>query len=245
MKTPMKFFFDRIDSTNRLAGEWAAAGRYVDPYWIRTDDQYEGKGQGHNHWHSAAGLNLTGSLVIQPTGLDAADQFSLSMSVSLAVLDFLELFTEDVSIKWPNDICLGSEKIGGILIENAISGKKFLFSVIGIGININQREFPGDLRNPVSLCQVVDSAFNLEELEDLLLSCLMFRIGNLLDGDTGSIRSTYLKLLFRYREWAPYRVKDQWINARIVDVDPFGKLMLEAETKDLYSLGFQEVEFII
>lgn len=62
------------------------------------------------------------------------------MAISLAVKDFCEsVLNDEIKIKWPNDIYHRDNKLGGILIENTINGNRISSSVVGIGINVNQR----------------------------------------------------------------------------------------------------------
>jgi BirA family biotin operon repressor/biotin-[acetyl-CoA-carboxylase] ligase len=94
------------------------------------------------------------SVLIHPQNVPAARQFHISMAVSLAICEALEQYIGDVSIKWPNDIYWRNGKIAGILIENTLQGTVIKDSIIGVGLNVNQREFRSDAPNPVSLYQI-------------------------------------------------------------------------------------------
>ena len=76
------------------------------------------------------------------------------MAISLAILDALEQYIGDLSIKWPNDIYWRNGKLGGILIENRLQGGCIKDCIIGIGLNVNQEQFVSDAPNPVSLKQI-------------------------------------------------------------------------------------------
>lgn len=137
-----------------------------------SDFQEAGRGQGDHVWHSAKGNNLTFSILVryaQERGLKACDQQLLTMASSLAVTDFLKDFGLDASIKKPNDVYAGGGKICGMLIENGISGDAMQWSIIGMGINVNETDFPAQLPNPVSLKGLVPGHYELKKcLKDFL-----------------------------------------------------------------------------
>ena len=113
--------------------------------------QTSGRGQGTNSWESAPGENLTFSIVLKDLDILPNQQIAISQITALSVVKFLELHGIDAKIKLPNDIYVGSRKICGILIENSLCGNKIRWSIIGIGINVNQTVFPTHLPNPTSI----------------------------------------------------------------------------------------------
>jgi BirA family biotin operon repressor/biotin-[acetyl-CoA-carboxylase] ligase len=131
---------------------------------VVADYQTAGRGCGTNRWESERGRNLLFSLLIRPHGLSANRQFHLSMAISLAISETLGQHVGDVSIKWPNDIYWRDGKIAGILIEHTLQGALIKDSIIGVGLNVNQREFRSDAPNPVSLWQISGQETNREEL---------------------------------------------------------------------------------
>lgn len=241
-----KIFEDRLTSTNARAQEMLQNQEASGNFWLRAGDQFAGKGHGSNIWLSQPGMNLTGSLVIYPENLKAADQFTLSVLISLGLTAFLDLFTEYITIKWPNDVYYQDQKIAGILIENAIVGDRIKYTVIGVGININQLEFPKALPNPTSLKKITGIDYDLEELEDLLLTSLQSQLDFLQTGVFDEVSATYLQRLYRYKSYAPFREPGKpWFNARIIGIESDGHLVLEDEGGVLKSYGFKEVEFIL
>ncbi len=240
----IKKIYKRVDSTNSQARLLLERGEIIEPTWIQAEEQYMGKGLGKNVWESEAGKNITGSMLIFPDNIQADQQFDISILTSLALCDLLDLFLEDIKIKWPNDIYAGSGKIAGLLIEHAILGSKLQHSILGVGLNVNQLSFPEDLPNPVSLKLLLNKDLNLDEITSLLIACLENRLDQLETGHFDRMREEYLKRLYRYMEFAPYKSQEKWFKARIVNVDLFGNLMLETETGDIRKFGFKEVEFI-
>lgn len=249
-----KFFYNRLDSTNLQALKLIAEDELSETFWIRAADQYAGRGQGSKTWISEAGKNLTGTLVIFPENLAATGQFDMLRLCALGVCDFLELFLEDVRIKWPNDMYTGNNKIGGILIETAVVGPEVKYAILGIGININQETFPAGIPNPVSLRNLTGITYRLEELEDLLLSACLNRFAGMsgdlpemvgIMPDPGQFRPEYLKKLYGYKEFAPYKVNGKWLRAKIIDLDDLGQLVLEDESGLRCAYSYEEVEYII
>ena len=136
---------------------------------VVAQTQTAGRGQIGNVWESETGKNLTFSIVLYPDCIPANRQFLISQITSLSVKETLEAYTNDVAVKWPNDIYWKDKKICGMLIENDLSGHNMYCSIIGIGINVNQAVFFSDAPNPVSLCQIIGKEIDKEELLDRFL----------------------------------------------------------------------------
>lgn len=94
------------------------------------------------------GQNLTFSLVLEPRFLPVGKQFLLSEAVALALTDTFAQAGIETRIKWTNDIYAGNRKLVGILIEHSYSGPTLARTVVGIGINVNQKEFDRRFRIP-------------------------------------------------------------------------------------------------
>jgi len=142
-------WFERIDSTNEEARRHISD---IDNLSVLSaSEQTAGRGQRGNTWTSRPGENLTFSIVLKSPVLMAEDHFALNEIAALSVTDFLSIYGIKAEIKWPNDIYVDGRKICGILIENSFRGKSISTSIIGIGLNINQRNFNVNLPNPTSM----------------------------------------------------------------------------------------------
>ena len=167
-------------------------------------EQTAGRGQRGNTWTSTPGENLMFSIVLKDPKISARDQFVLNEIASLAVVDFLSMHGISARIKWPNDIYVGSKKICGILIENSLHGSAISSSIIGIGLNINQRNFNVNLPNPTSmvLCRAEDSPLDihrcLEEFMDIFTSLHDRFLSSACD--LSPLRQRYLSSLWRLGE---------------------------------------------
>lgn len=142
-------WLDTVDSTNLLANRMLASADDMTVWAARF--QTSGRGQKGNKWLGEAGCNLTFSILIKPVNLLASSQFYISEIASLSVAEYLEYHGVRADIKWPNDVYAGDRKICGMLIENKIMSANVSASIVGIGINLNQRVFSPELRNPTSL----------------------------------------------------------------------------------------------
>ena len=205
---------------------------------VVAEYQTAGRGCGTNSWESERGKNLTFSVLIHPEGIPARRQFHISMAVSLAVCETLGQYIGDLSIKWPNDIYWRNGKICGMLIENQLQGEVIKDSVIGIGINVNQRVFMSNAPNPVSLWQITGQETDRQQLLDDFLRCL----GHYLYKD---VRQQYLQMLYRHNGFHPFTDKDGAFMAEIADVEDDGHLVLLDDSGLRRRYAFKEVQFVV
>ena len=131
-------------STNLLAMEAAAQGLPEGAVFL-ADRQTAGRGRGGHSWDSEPGTNLLLSFVLRPR-IAPADALWLSLMSGLAVQQAIHHQTGLApDLRWPNDLLLHNKKLCGILTELSSDGNRVRHAVVGIGINVNQREFPQDL----------------------------------------------------------------------------------------------------
>jgi len=231
-----------VDSTNAYATRLLQKSKVNEGTVILAEYQTMGKGQVGNRWVSEAGSNLLFSLILRPDFLLAERQFYISMCVSSAIVDFLLPFSNDVFTKWPNDILLNRKKVAGILIENSIMHKNLHTSVVGIGLNVNQSEFPPGVPNPTSLSLVTGRQFNLSASRKLLLKSLTLHLNKLYGQRFGEIKTLYLNNLHGMNEWAMYTDSTRTFEGRIVDVADTGELIVVHRTGSTRQYGFREIE---
>ncbi len=212
---------------------------------VVADFQTSGRGQRGNSWESEPFKNLLFSFVLFPDFLEARRQFLISQIVSLAIKEELDTYTDDISIKWPNDIYWKEKKICGILIENDLMGRNISQSIAGIGININQEAFHSPAPNPVSLYQITGKQYDiLDVLKNIMLRVQSY-YSRLLKDDTAFIAAQYEKSLFRKEGLHRYKDADGEFLARIVCVEPEGRLILEDEKQTQRGYMFKEVEYLL
>ncbi|WP_210486341.1 biotin--[acetyl-CoA-carboxylase] ligase [Rufibacter aurantiacus] len=205
--------------------------------------QTGGRGQRGNTWDVEPDKNITLSVILKPTFLEAQHQFSLNIAVSLAALDLLrEYLPEGVALKWPNDLYYRDRKAGGILIENAVSGRFLQHSVIGIGLNVNQVSFVHT--RATSLALLTGEQIPLPKAISKLLENLERRYLALRTGAGEAQKREYLQHLYRYQEWHSYEVGGQVLPGQITGVDATGRLAVLIEQK-LQFFQFQEIKFVM
>lgn len=157
--------FETIDSTNTYLKEnYEKLDNFT---FVSADFQSAGRGRNNRNWKSEKGENLLFSLLIKDKAL--IDKFS-SLSVISAFSIIKALNLEHLSIKWPNDIYYKDSKLCGILLE-AVTRNEIECLIIGIGLNVNQREFVGEYkRTPTSLYQITNQSQDIRFLKDKIFN---------------------------------------------------------------------------
>lgn len=234
---------ETVDSTNIYATQLLKTGQVNEGTVILAVYQTRGKGQGGNRWISEPASNLLLSLILRPDFILAERQFFLSMCVSNAIQGFLAQVTLPVLIKWPNDILVQGRKIAGILIENTILNQNLHTSVVGIGLNVNQQDFPDDLPGPISLRTATGREYNLSDTLDGLLASLTLHLTKLYEKSFAEIKETYLNNLWGLNAWAWYSDASGTFEGRIVDVADSGELMVVNRKGIPKAYGFKEIQF--
>ena len=161
----VSFRYDTLDSTNaealrQLNAQGPTATTVPAGAVFRTHAQTAGRGQGANAWHATPGDNLTLSVVLRPDHLTAARLFALVQYTGLSVAATVNAFLPPDAaatgrVKWPNDVYVGDRKIAGVLVQNGLRGSAVAWSVLGVGLNVNESTFPPELQpSAVSLKQL-------------------------------------------------------------------------------------------
>ncbi len=236
---------DTVDSTNNYLKGMLAKGKPSEGTVIMANSQVSGRGQVGNSWLTEPGQNLTVSYLFYPGFLEAGKQFYLNMAVSLAVKDCCEaLLKDEVKIKWPNDIYYGDTKIGGILIENTISGNLLNSSIVGIGLNVNQTEFDTSLPHPSSLKMIAGKDFDRKEVLATLNIYIEKYYLQLRQQHFNFLDKGYTVALYRYQQTHEFRRANQLIRGEINGVTKEGKLILHCNGKE-QRYNFKEIEYVI
>lgn len=240
-----RIFLESVDSTNTHLLRMLENERLAGGTLIHAGFQTAGRGADNSNWESEAGSNLTFSFVLYPDFLAAEAQFALNKFISLGIADFLsDHISRQVKIKWPNDIYVDQNKIAGILVQNGIRGNSFQFSIIGIGLNVNQLEFSPAASRPVSMRMVTGKNYDLEEILDQLCQALDRRYSQLASGGMKALDEDYLHLLYRYGEVADYEIGGERCQARISGISKYGRLVLEISKEKILECDMKEVVFL-
>lgn len=220
---------DRLSSTNELLSAILKQEKLREATVVIADYQEAGKGQGTNSWQSRAGENLLLSLLLFPAFLSASRQFHLSQVVSVAICELLESLGVTSSIKWPNDILSTRGKIAGILIEHGITGGSISHTIAGIGLNVNQREFPHFPQPASSLLLETGHTAGRQELAANLVAKIIEWYEKLKEGREQLLEQEYLQRLFRLDEPSLFETEGVIFQGMIRGLGESGELLVERE----------------
>jgi len=234
------------ESTNAYLKDYLLSLEEVNDYTVVVaNEQIKGRGQMGTVWVSDPGKNLTFSISKSFDDFYAANQFVISMCVSLAIYDFLkQLQVPNLTIKWPNDILSGNLKIAGILIENILLGSKIQVSVIGIGLNVNQMVFEG-LPNVSSLKLLFGCTFNLDDLLTSFIRVFKNYFDKEIQNSKIELQSLYENVLFRKNKPSTFKNMDgELFMGFIKGVTQQGKLLITLEDNIVAEFDLKEVQLL-
>ena len=233
---------DSVESTNNYAMACIRDGTAGHGKAYFSYEQTSGKGRRGKVWQTQKGKNIILSIILETESLSNR-QFSLNMAVAVACYDLFSTYAgENTSIKWPNDIFWNDRKAGGILIENII-GKTWQWSVIGIGMNINQTEFSiKDSFLPVSLKQITGKEFNIIELATQLYEGVLKRYNELKNAGPGNIFAEYNQHLFRLNKKTKLKKSTAVFETTVTGVNQQGQLLTSDSMQRQFN--FDEIEWV-
>ncbi len=233
------------ESTNTYLKEYCLKHKPEDFTVVVTEQQTQGRGQMGTLWQSEANKNLTFSVFKDVSAFKVEDQFYISMAVTLGIVKALkELHIPKIKIKWPNDILAENKKIAGILIENVIQKNSLLGSVIGIGLNINQKFFD-NLPHASSLHLITGIVYDKDEILHHVLKAIQISLNDMEKRKLLDLKSQYEKLLFRSGKPSTFRTStDQTIMGFIVGITNDGKLKLKLEDDIIRTFDLKEIQLL-
>lgn len=231
-------------STNDLMAQMSASNQLHEGAIIITKHQTKGKGQRGNVWNSPEGENLTFSIFLKPKFLKPSQQFELNRMVSLALLDVLKKLAPNAKsfVKWPNDLILNKKKIAGILIENSIAQNAIAESIIGIGLNVNQKN--DILSSATSLTLHTQTIWDLNDVLVEIAQRLEHFYLILRGGDFRLIHELYEANLYLKDKVAFYEDAIGKFNGIVRKVHPDGLLEIEDESGVHKQYQFKEVRLL-
>ena len=234
-----------VDSTNTFLKNILSNSKPVpEGTVIMAEHQFAGRGQRENTWHAQPGKNLTFSLLLNPIFLSAQQQFDLTRAISMGVYDALSpLLRDNLKIKWPNDIYYGNSKLGGMLIENILQGSRIKHSVVGIGVNVNQKDFADNASNATSLSNILQRDYELKNILAEICNHIEGYYLLLKAGKVELVRELYLSRLYWLNEMHAFKSNGQLFNGTIKNVEAAGMIVIDRNGhEELYNL--KEIEFL-
>lgn len=236
-----------IDSTNDFLKNLKRESVLPDYTVVTAAFQKKGKGQMGSSWESESGKNLTLSVLKKFIKLEIDNSFYINIAVSLAIYKVVLKFLpkNNLSIKWPNDILSGRNKLAGILIENTVQQNFINDSVIGLGLNINQREFSSKLNYVTSLCIEYGTELAIDTIMEEYLKQLALEFLRVENSDFDTLKNDYEALL--YKKEIPTMFKDnknRIFLGKIKGISTKGNLLVELENEEIKSYSLKEIAML-
>ena len=234
---------DAIDSTNSYLKKLLTKESLDDLTVVISKHQTKGKGRNGNIWANDASLNLAFSIYKRFNRLNINNKFILNLISSIAVFHLLsENKLNKLTIKWPNDIMSENKKISGILIENSVKGNFINHSVIGVGVNVNQRKFK-NLPNATSMFIETGREFSLDTLAS--------RLGEIFsknflqyEKNEGALLKYYNNQLFLKNTDSNFITKDgKRFSGKITRINKNGELIIMKADKREVNYTENEIRF--
>ena len=235
--------YDTLDSTNKEAQRLLAQGAGINGLTLFARHQTDGRGQLSRIWISGPGSHVAMSIIYMPERLPISALPTLSMKISLGIVNALTSIDQTILplIKWPNDIYASGKKLCGILIENALSGGKVQHSIIGIGMNVNEQEFPSTITNAISLYQLTGSQYAPQQVALIIREHVM----TMLEDDTDEWKSDYDQFVFGKGKQATFLSNDESFEAEVMGVSMQGHLILKNSDDELKHYASHEVKWVV
>ncbi|CAN5199745.1 biotin--[acetyl-CoA-carboxylase] ligase [soil metagenome] len=233
------------ESTNTLARFKYQLNKAEAPFCLIAYHQTSGRGQRGTSWVSNAGENLTMSVVYPTPAIEIRDQFILSATVAIGIIEGLKaLKINNLKLKWPNDIMSANFKIGGILIENILSNGRIAASIIGIGLNVNQIHFE-NLPQASSLKLISGRNFDLDEIREKICHSIKKRMEELSENSSEKIISDYETLLFRINKVSTFMLPGgNLLTGIIMGITPTGHLKIKGEDEAIQHYDLKEIKLL-
>jgi BirA family biotin operon repressor/biotin-[acetyl-CoA-carboxylase] ligase len=241
-------FLPEVDSTNSYATELLNNVNVSEGTLVHTSNQTQGRGLRGNSWVAETACNLTASIILKPNFLNLKHSFFLYKITALACYDVMaELLNNsqfDIKIKWPNDILVNKKKIAGILIENGVSANTLNYSVVGVGINLNQKEFNNGI-NATSIYNLLDKEVEVNTVLYLVFKYLEKYYLQLKNNKFNEISEIYLTRLYGLNCWMDFEINSEIKTYLVKGISNEGLLVLESRTAKESQFDVKEIKWLI
>jgi BirA family biotin operon repressor/biotin-[acetyl-CoA-carboxylase] ligase len=233
--------FETLPSTNDLAKELAAS-QAPEGTLVVAEGQSRGRGRLGRQWSSPPGAGLYVSVLLRPP-LPPSDLPQITLTAAVAVVRALKRATGVApGIKWPNDLILAGKKLGGILTEMETESDQIRHLVLGLGLNVNNREFPAEIEDlATSLILATGRSFSrlailkawLEELDSLYQLFL--------DREFARILTEWKEYTVTLGQFVRVRQGPVEISGQALEVAPDGALLIETRTGEIVRVTSGEI----
>ena len=214
---------DDVSSTNLYLRKLIIDKSINENILVSTNYQEKGRGQRSNIWESEKNMNILISFLYVHT-TNNYDLFKFNMLISLAIYDFLfKYFKTGLKIKWPNDLMINNKKIAGVLVQNIESNFK---SIIGVGININQKEFKNFSPQATSFSNELNKEFNrnalilelMNNFENYLINYFQFN----------DLKNSYMLKIYKFKQQANFLNNLKEFKGEIINFNSSGEIIIKS-----------------
>ena len=213
---------DDVSSTNLYLRKLIKDKSISENILVSTNYQEKGRGQRSNIWESEKNMNILISFLYVHT-TNNYDLFKFNMLISLAIYDFLsKYFKTGLKIKWPNDLMINNKKIAGVLVQNIESNFK---SIIGVGININQKEFKNFSPQATSFSNELNKEFN----RNVLILELMNNFENYLINyfQFNDLKNSYMLKIYKFKQQTNFLNNLKQFKGEIMNFNSSGEIIIK------------------
>ena len=207
-------------------------------------NQTEGKGQRGKRWISNPNENIILSVILHPPAFFMPKPFVFNAFLSNCCRSFIQtLIPEPVKIKWPNDMYIGDRKAAGLLVENIYQGNTWAWSVVGMGININQTHFDESVNQASSVAMLTGLSYDCIALSKQLHKELLNAFNLLQPTDETSIMDLYNQHLYKKGMKQKFKQQGKIFETEVVGVNAYGQLLCADNMQHAFEFG--SLEWII
>ena len=219
---------DDVSSTNLYLRKLIKDKSINENILVSTNYQEKGRGQRSNIWESEKNMNILISFLYVHT-TNNYDLFKFNMLISLAIYDFLsKYFKTGLKIKWPNDLMINNKKIAGVLVQNIESNFK---SIIGVGININQKEFKNFSPQATSFSNELNKEFNrnalilelMNNFENYLINYFQFN----------DLKNRYMLKIYKFKQQTNFLNNLKEFKGEIINFNSAGEIIIKSNDEFL------------
>jgi BirA family biotin operon repressor/biotin-[acetyl-CoA-carboxylase] ligase len=240
----LRRYFEAVDSTNDELARWLKRRQIPEGSCVVAEFQTNGKGQRNSTWHSETGQNLMCSFILYPKTQAEFGIFYFSKAMACAVRDTVaDCGCSDVKIKWPNDVLIGRKKAAGILIENQWTAQGWISAILGMGINVNQRNFEG--LTATSISENSSKSWSSKEVLSLLEQHIHHYYRLFQSEKFEDINANYHSHLFGLNTIESFETANDVFAGKIMGVDPCGLLEIQLESGNVQAFQLKEAKLLL
>ncbi len=232
-----------IDSTNDFLKELSKQDMVENFTTVVAKTQTNGRGQMGAVWISESGKNLIMSVLVKDVIKKADEVFHLNVAIAVSIAAVLEdINLPNLAVKWPNDILSDEKKVAGILIENRFKSDTTIESVVGIGLNVNQKDFTS-FPKASSLTLLMKKEYDIEQLLDAIVLKIKQNCELINSNSSEKLWNQYYQNLFKKDIEMPFEdANKNHFSGTILGVTPDGKLEILLQDKTIKTFGIKEIQ---